>query len=366
MFDFIPIQLYTPIYFYVLLIVVMITVLHTYTLSINSSKTIRYNHNFGIFIFLFILLYMGLRPIHGVFIDMTTYARQFNISRSLEFNLDSFSDPLYTVFIYISSKLVSINFFFLLCSFLYILPIYKACKKWFREYWFYGFLILVSTLTFWSYGVNGIRNGIATSLFILAMSRDSLRGRIFFFIISIGFHKSMLLPLLGYFLAFRFKINIKYFFILWLVSIPLSLLGGGVWEQLFASLGFDDERLNYLTTEVEEGKFSRSGFRWDFLLFSTLPVICGYYYSFVKQYRDRNYYLLLSTYLFANSFWILVIRANFSNRFAYLSWFIMALVIIYPLLKQKIVLRQHQRIGFILLVYFFFTFLMNVILNFIN
>jgi hypothetical protein len=38
------------------------------------------------------------------------------------------------------------------------------------------------------------------------------------------------------------------------------------------------------------------------------------------------------------------------------------LVIIYPLLKQKIISSQHKKIGLILLAYFAFTFLMNVIL----
>jgi surface polysaccharide O-acyltransferase-like enzyme len=66
--------------------------------------------------------------------------------------------------------------------------------------------------------------------------------------------------------------------------------------------------------------------------------------------------------VFANAFWILVIRANFSNRFAYLSWFMMALVIIYPLLKKEMIKNQYKVLAKVMLIYFAFTFLMNVIL----
>ena len=40
--------------------------------------------------------------------------------------------------------------------------------------------------------------------------------------------------------------------------------------------------------------------------------------------------------MYANAFWIMVIRAEFSNRFAYLSWFLYPIVLAYPLLKLKI------------------------------
>jgi hypothetical protein len=66
--------------------------------------------------------------------------------------------------------------------------------------------------------------------------------------------------------------------------------------------------------------------------------------------------------VFANAFWILVIRANFSNRFAYLSWFMMALVIIYPFLKSQLMPNQNKVLARVILFYFAFTFLMNVIL----
>jgi hypothetical protein len=172
----------------------------------------------------------------------------------------------------------------------------------------------------------------------------------------------MILPLMGYILANKLNVKVKYFFYLWIILIPLSLASGGFWEQLFADFGSGNDRLTYLTDEVEKERFSGSGFRFDFLIFSALPVAFGYYYVYKKKIFDKVYITILSIYLFSNSFWILVIRANFSNRFAYLSWFLMGIVIIYPLLKIHFLKKQHKKIGFILLAYFAFTFFMNVIL----
>ena len=55
-------------------------------------------------------------------------------------------------------------------------------------------------------------------------------------------------------------------------------------------------------------------------------------------------------YILANTFWILVIRANFSDRFAYLSWFIYSAVLIYPLVTNpKIVQNSSKWVSLIIL-----------------
>ncbi|GGD40959.1 hypothetical protein GCM10011361_05140 [Muriicola marianensis] len=143
----------------------------------------------------------------------------------------------------------------------------------------------------------------------------------------------------------------------------MSLAFGGVWENLFASLGFGDERLaSYLTTRAQEGKFSSTGFRFDFLFYGAAPIALAYYYKFKKGFEDPIYNRILNTYLIANAFWILIIRANFSNRFAYLSWFLMAIVITYPLLKKHFINKQFKFLGLVTIVYYGFTYAMYYIL----
>lgn len=72
------------------------------------------------------------------------------------------------------------------------------------------------------------------------------------------------------------------------------------------------------------------GFRWDFLIYSALPIVTSCYFLFREEYRDVMYTWLLNIYIAANAFWILCMYAAFSNRFAQLSWFLMGFVFIYP------------------------------------
>lgn len=361
MIDFIPIELYTPIYYYILLVVVLVILLHTQTKGLKSTEALQLNNNFGSLVAVFVLLYMGLRPIHGVFVDMTTYNKLFE-SYVTGAPITSTKDVFFHVFTKFSSQVMSAQIYFLLCAALYVVPLYIVCKKWFNNYWFYAFLFLIGAFSFWAYGTNGIRNGIAGSLFLLGISRDKRLWQVVFFVLAINFHKTMLLPTAGFILA-NFYNEPKKMIGFWTLCIPLSLVGGGFFENFFATLGFEDDRLSYLTDgNINDDNFSSTGFRWDFLLYSATAVFAGWYYIVKLKFEDKIYFWLFNTYLFANAFWILVIRANFSNRFAYLSWFMIGLVIIYPLLKREMIPEQHKKIGFILIAYFGFTFLMNVLL----
>lgn len=355
-FDFIPLELYSPLYFWVILLVVLFTFLELNSLGYNSSK-------WGAVFVIVLILYLGLRPISGKYFgDMGVYARYFkNYQNGAD--ITSSTDVAFHYFIKLCSNFMSVNFFFLTCAALYTYPLYVISKKWFSTYWFYAFLVLVGSFSFWAYGTNGIRNGIAGSIFLLAISRENRILQIGIAIIAVGFHKSMLLPSLGFLIA-QFYNEPKVMIAFWALCIPLSLAAGGFWESFFAGLGFDDERLSYLTAgNVNNDDFSNTGFRWDFLLYSSTAVFTGWYFIVKKGFEDKVYFWLFNTYVFANAFWILVIRANFSNRFAYLSWFMMALVIIYPFLKKEMLRNQNKILANVILAYFAFTFLMTIILN---
>ena len=146
----------------------------------------------------------------------------------------------------------------------------------------------------------------------------------------------------------------------WIVSIFLSLILGNTVANLFASLGFDDRMSGYLNnTEALSSEFSSSGFRWDFLIYSSMPIVLGYYVIVKKGIRNLTYEFLLNTYILSNAFWVIVIRAAFSNRFAYLSWFLYPIVVAYPLLKLPIwENNQGSYLKKIMLANFGFTYIM--------
>ena len=358
MFDFIPVQEYYPVYVNVSLGIVLFTLLHTYVLSIDDKKNLAFIKGMGLILLFALILYLGMRPVDGIFGDTVNYNKAFT-KYAHGGNIGNEADYGWHVFMKFMSQMVSIHVFFTLCAFLYIYPLYRISKNLFSKYWYYAFLMFVVSFSFYTYAVNGIRNGVALSLFLWGLSyRHNKLIMAFFFLIATMFHKTALLPIFAFLATYLYN-DPKVYFKGWLACIPASLVLGNVFIVLFSSLGFGDDRLSgYLTSQADAGTFASSGFRWDFLFHSAFAVFAGWYFIYKKQFHDPLYNRLLNTYLICNGFWVLVIRANYTNRFAYLSWFMMALIIIYPFLKQRFFKNQHAMIGRVILFYFGFTYAM--------
>ena len=349
---------YYEIYYNFILIICFITFFHTQVLKGYENKVYNYNRFFGILLLFIIVIYIGLRPIDGKFVDMQTYASTFNQFKNGSLSISHGGDIGFEYFIKFSTYFFSVETFFLLCSIIYVFPLYIASKRWFPNYHFFAFFMLICSFSFLTYGVNGIRNGMATSIFVLGLSYAYSNKKIAIpiFILSVLFHKSMILLVIAYIFTFLVKDTKKYF-LFWAASIILSITMGSFWETIFSNLGFGDDRLaGYLTATADASKFSSTGFRYDFLLYSAAPLGLAYYYVFKKGFNDEQYKHILHTYIIANAFWIMVIRANFSNRFAYLSWFLMALVVGYPLFKEVFWNNQFKKAGTITMIYFAFTY----------
>jgi len=361
--SFIPLPYYSFIYFQFLLLVVFSVLLTSFQSDLTDEKNIRSKDVFGKFIVVFVILYLGLRPISAWFGDMIVYNLEFqNYVNGAPF--DGENDFLFEVMKYTYAKYLNAESFFFTCAFLYVYLLYVSAKKIFKDYWFYAFLMFITAFTFWAFGTNGIRNGLATSIFIYAISRDKKYNIILFLVITLFIHKGMMIPILAYIIA-NYYSDIKTYLYFWILCIPLSLVMGGFFETFFLNLGFDDDKLTtYLGSfdQANEGVELVTGFRWDFLLYSASGVFAGWYFIIKRGFQDDLYQKIFNTYLLANGIWILIIRANYSNRFAFLSWFLLSLVVIYPLLKSKIFEKQHIAIVRILLIYFCFCYLMNVIL----
>ncbi|MCF7560784.1 EpsG family protein [Sabulilitoribacter multivorans] len=356
----VPLSDYFDVWINTFLFLVLFTLLHTWVLKINDTKNIAFINIAGYILLVFVIFYIGQRPISGrYFGDMRTYVTYF-YDYQMGAEIKGTKDIFFHVFMKASSYAFSVHGFFTLCAMIYILPLVRISKVFFKEYWYYSFFMFLVSYSFYTYGVNGIRNGAAASLFLLGVSfkdKKILMGLCF--LAALSFHKTMFLPITAFLITYVYN-SPKFYLKGWLLCIPLSLALGSVWIALFANLGFgDDDRLaGYLTTQAEEGTFSQTGFRWDFLFHSAFAVFAGWYFIFKKKFVDSFYNQLLNTYLICNGFWILVINANFSNRFAYLSWFMMAIVIVYPMLKERLFKNHHIMLGKIVFVYFLFTYSM--------
>ncbi len=334
----------------------------------DSTRIIEEKRSDGVAWLLSILfiIIVGLRPISGYYFGDTVnyafgyYSLQSGVGNML---IDSGGDWLFYLLMSTCSQVMDVQGFFLIVESLYIIPVVIACKRWFSNNLTLALLFCFTAFSFFSYGTNGIRNGMACSLVILALSyiNGSARNKVFAGVLAfaaISVHKSTALPVLMMVLSLFYK-NTKVMLGIWLFSVFISLAVGGFVESFFAGLGFDDRLASYITNEDSNDQFSSTGFRFDFLLYSIMPIILGYYTVIKRKVQDDNYLLLLHTYILSNAVWVMLIRASFSNRFAYLSWFLYPLVLAYPLLKLDIWGdSQGRKCAYILLGHVAFTYLM--------
>ena len=360
MFDFVPLASYTAIYYHVLFVVMVMIAAHAMAFDVRDSQSLRFFNVFGMILMTLFILYMGLRPVSGrYFGDMSTYTQGYQLmQKGAELKIEK--DYVFNYFMWLCSRVMPHTYFFLLVDIIYILPCYWFSRIYFKRYWFFAFFMFIGSFSFWSYGVNGIRNGMATSLFILGLCFYQKNKLLMYgwFVLSYFIHSSLVIPIAAFVVSGFYK-NPKIYLCIWLASIPLSLAGGSFWEGFFSRLGFEDRTSGYLTGGEEfKEQFSQTGFRWDFLFYSSFGIVAGWYYIFKKHISDSFYTHLFGIYCIANAFWVLVIRANFSNRFAYLSWFLMAAVIAYPMFRYKLWKDQYKIFAVVLIFYYMFTYLM--------
>lgn len=308
--------------------------------------------------------FLGSRPVNRLFGDTVNYAREYWDLEIYDVQIDWNGEWVWKWFMVLCKSLgLSLEWFFTLVDLVYFLSVLWAIKKFVPENVLLGMIFVISSLMFYTFGINGIRNGAACHLLLLAIafvfSGNYVVGCIIG-MIAFGTHRSTALPIAACVTALYVLKDVKYSIYFWLACIPLSLIAGGFFISFFAGLGFDDRMSQYSVMDESEG-FSSTGFRWDFLLYSSMPVLMAWWVCIKKQISDNWYNALCTMYCLCNAFWILVIRASFSNRFAYLSWFMYPIVIAYPLIMLPVWDDQDQKIGLILFAYMAFTLIMSFV-----
>ena len=311
-----------------------------------------------------LIFWLGNRPLSGAYFgDTSNYALSYKFFNGNSMTIDWSKEWVWQALMVICKKLsLDVSAFLTVIEAGYVLAVFFAVVKFLPNNPLIGMLFVWSSLMYFSFGVNGLRNGLACHILLLALSfiLDSkyIIGTLLC-LISFGIHKSTMLPIAAIATGFFFKDKVKYAIYIWVLSIPISLVAGSAATAFFASLGFDDRMSSYTDNSVD--MFSSSGFRWDFLLYSSFPVLMIWYICIKRKVSDSWYNVISIVYCLCNAFWVLVIRAEYSNRFAYLSWFIYPIVIAYPLVNLPVWEDQDRKTGLILLAYCGFTVMMNTL-----
>jgi hypothetical protein len=350
--------LYMKVYYYSLMFFVLITIMYYLNNDFTEKSRADFSKIVGypfLFIFTFLLSFKPIRHIPG---DIWGYIKRFeDLKNQFYFDWNQ-SEALFSYFSFVSSKIMIAEFYFAIMGAIYVLCVYFACLSWFKKDWFFPFLMLVCSFEFINYANNGIRNGLGTSIFLLGMSRKNIYWKFIIFYIAMGVHKSLFLPTFAYILTF-FNNNTKYYIAFWFITIPLSLTNGAFFEAQL-QIYYPDEKMGEYFQGYYDEIFSDVGFRWDFVIYSFIGIFLGWFYIYYLKFKDIIYSKIYNTYLFVNGTWILIIGVSYTNRFAYLSWFFLGLVISYPLVKQeKLIYKQNHFFITVLIIFAGFCFFKN-------
>ena len=361
----IPAYLYHTIFLYTVIVLTFVALSKVKSVGYNQIICGQDNYALALMLSLVMAVWLGMRPISGYYFgDTVNYAMQYQLYESgYVGEPEDASEWIWIKFMYICSLIMDVNKFFTIVDLCYFGITLWACRRLMPNNVLISMLFVMGAFSFYSYGVNGIRNGLACSIVLLIYTyangdkRDLIIAGLLS-VLAINIHRTTILPI-GMMIASLWCVKtFKTAYTFWILSIVISLVAGGAVTAFFAALGFDD-RLSYLSS-MDEDQFSRTGFRWDFLLYSMMPIVLGYYVVIKRGIQDKTYLMLLNTYTLANAFWVMVIRANYSNRFAYLSWFMYPLVLAYPLLRLNIWgPDQGRRLNQIMLAHVGFTWFMS-------
>lgn len=326
----------------------------------NSDKLYHSNTNrVTIYSLFFILvLFIGLRPVDWAFVDTMYYDVVINQRGDAAYTYSTEVENLIfdNIMFYWAKFGWDLSLFFIFIATIYYGGIVIACKKLFPKDTIPAIIVYLTAFSSFSYATNGIKAGAAASIFLVALAyRDNLKICLPMLLLSWGFHHSMSFPIAAFIVTYIYH-RPKYYFLFWLFCLAMSAAHVTTFQEIFE--GYADEKgQEYLLTDGTDWK-GRGGFRFDFIIYSAMPILMGYYVQRFIRKRDKMYDMLLTFYLLTNGIWMLCMYVNYNNRIAYLSWFVYPIVLIYPLLNIPIHQNRYRLFKKVAYMHMAFTILM--------
>ena len=357
----IPAALYQPIY----LLAVTLMTLFSMSLYGRWGKLLKSSNTsqiISIFMLVMVVVFVGTRPVSDAyFIDMAGYSATYEYLLNEAFSFNWKVDNLIwdNFYVWMASRGISFSTWLILVASAYFGLMYLACRKLFGNDVLIAFVTYLGAFSTFSYGTNGMKAGVAASVFLVAMAyRDKLWLSIPIALLSYGFHHSMIMVIAAYFVVLLLK-NPKYYFVLWIISLIIAALGITYFQTYFA--GFTTEHGAEYLLATEDTTEAHIGFRPDFILYSVVPLILGYNILYRYKFRSVTYSFLLRLYIMTNTLWMLCMYASFNNRIAYLSWFIYPIVLIYPFISREKNLFHGKYLRWVVYGHLGFTLFMNFV-----
>ncbi|MBD5227493.1 MAG: hypothetical protein HDS67_05520 [Bacteroidales bacterium] len=374
--SFIPAEYYRYVYLGIAFILVALKTGSWEPLRPEEERT---SYRKALFLGIFFIFFFGLRPEEwNIFMtDTYNYVSGYDKLKENPALIDLQETPDKEIlWDWLQNNMARLGFsawvWLTVVATIYIIPNIWGAKRLFPNHTYLAFLFYVVFFLFYSGGINGIRNADAYSLVFLGLTllvSPTLKNYLICMILCLigyQFHSSVLITILAAVLAMWVVKRTDIAIGIWLASIIAVLLTGTTLAE-FASTFTEDERAigeiqDAVGADILNGGMHNLRFRWDFLLFSVFPILVGTYALIVKQVNDNYYRFLLNTYILANAFWIIFMYAQYSNRFAMLSWCIYPYVLCYPFIKFDLwhPIEQNRNTNSALWIMMIFTLYMSL------
>jgi hypothetical protein len=313
---------------YILFFIVYIT-------ALCNKKWVNTSPGLTAITFIFLVIASVYSPIGG---DKSRYIAAFLNAPSLEY----VKDPGWT---WLTKSLYNVTFgneyaYLFIIAILYVAGYYIVGRaKLGKENTLYFLLLSAACLGFWSGATNIMRAGLATSIFLVSLKYlDKKYIYIALSLASVFIHNSLLILVVGFFITNYFR-KYKILSLVWVITLIASYFNvlGFVVEYMSSSMGEVGDRIADYATYSEDTAlvYHKSGFRWDFVIYSVVAIVYSLWIMGNKKFSDKFYERLVCTYIIANCFWLVMIRAQYGDRFSALSWGLIPLIVLYPVMNKK-------------------------------
>ncbi|WP_302568173.1 EpsG family protein [Culturomica massiliensis] len=341
--------LFIRYFYWILLVALVLQVVISFCQYLSPRFPVNiWNKLLSVLLIAGVSMYIGGRDI-CIGADTDVYWEYYEELRTTS-RFWTYGEPVFYFFMFVFARLFTFQAFLTFCAFVYIGGAYLGMKRFFSGYALYSLLLFFISPDFFLYGINVIRNGFAASVFLMSFywwgkSSWKMYGMM---LLAVLCHFSMLLPLLVFVASRNWKSTL-FLLIVWTVSLILYFANFTIGAQLGYILP-DFGRVNqYFNDQAEEPLTALI----NFFVYGASPVFAGIYYVYFKKYNDRVYLHLLNVYILLNAFYVQFMDIKFAVRFAYLSEFLMPIVLIYPLLKERIWPLRFWVLSLLLLSVFF-------------
>lgn len=300
-----------------------------------------------------LIYYIGRRPI-ACYGDSWLYSMMFNMVQTGVWHELPPSEPFWNWFQDIFINISDASDWYLGIAVFYVGGMALATYRWLPRHFIIGLIFCFTSFSFYSFATNGIRSGMATSIAMVGLSLVDIKDKKLastiiatcLLLVAYQTHSSLAITIGAAIIAFFLK-NTKFAFLIWIICLILGFLFNSSFQALFSWVTSDEKMSRY--ANIVDTQYVKMYFRWDFVVYSALPIVIGYYTTIKKGLSDGKYTFILNTYIIANAFWLLICEVAYSNRFAYLSWFLYPIVVAYPLCKFGLFKNQGVVTGLILI-----------------